>query len=130
MQNVDETQLNTVLGQVLNDLGGAYSVALVRLGERLGLYQALHEGGPATAEALADRTKLTPRYVLEWASHQAVSSYLTYDPATGQFFLPPEQAMIFANPDSPVYLLGAFENTLSIIHNQPWWRTPFEMEAG
>ena len=40
---VDETKLNQFIGQMLGDLGGAFSVPLVRIGDRLGLYKALKE---------------------------------------------------------------------------------------
>ena len=33
---------------MLGHLGGAFSVPTVRVGLRLGLFSALHEGGPAT----------------------------------------------------------------------------------
>ena len=33
---VDETKLNQFIGQMLSDLGGAASVALVRMGDALG----------------------------------------------------------------------------------------------
>jgi hypothetical protein len=39
---VDETKLNAFIGQMLGDLGGALSVPLVRIGDPLGLYKALH----------------------------------------------------------------------------------------
>ena len=38
---------------MLGDLGGALSVPLVRIGDRLGLYQALHTEGPMTPAELA-----------------------------------------------------------------------------
>ena len=40
---VDETKLNQFIGQILGDLGGAFSIPMVRIGDRLGLYAALHE---------------------------------------------------------------------------------------
>ena len=43
---VDETKLHQLVGQMLGDLGGALSVPLVRMGDRLGLYKALHETAP------------------------------------------------------------------------------------
>ena len=36
------------------------------------------------------------RYLREWAAHHAASNYLSYDPVTQKFTLPPEQAMVFA----------------------------------
>ena len=43
---VDEAKLHQFVGQMLGDLGGAASIALVRLGDELGLYKTLHERGP------------------------------------------------------------------------------------
>ena len=78
---VDETKLNQFIGQMLGDLGGALSVSLVRIGDRLGLYKALHESGPMTAERTGDKADIAERYAREWLSHQAASGYLSYDPA-------------------------------------------------
>ena len=38
---MNEEKLMTLLGKIVGDLGAAYSVPLVRLGEQLGLYAAL-----------------------------------------------------------------------------------------
>ena len=42
---MDEAKLNQFVGQMLSDLGGAASVALVRIGDQLGLYKTLHKKG-------------------------------------------------------------------------------------
>ncbi len=106
---IEEEKLHAFVGQVLNDLGGAYSIGLVQIGANLGLYRALHEHGPMTAKELAAKTGLAERYLGEWLAHQAASGYVTYDATSGRFTLPPEQAMVFALKDSPVYLVDAFE---------------------
>ena len=72
----------------LSDLGGAASVALVRIGYALGLYKTLHERGPMTVGELATAAGVNQRYLREWLSHQAASNYLSYDPSTGKFALP------------------------------------------
>ena len=46
MAQLDENKLNAFVGKMLGDLGGAFSVPTVRLGLRLGLFDALYEGGP------------------------------------------------------------------------------------
>jgi len=130
MTNVDEDKLNNFIGKILNDLGGAYSVALVRMGEALGLYKALQEHGPMTATGLAEHLALSPRYVQEWLCHQAASGYVTFDPARLSFALPPEQAMVFADEGSPVYLMGAFDNAISTINNQPLVERGFRTGEG
>ncbi len=62
-----------------------------------------------TCSALAPRAGVHERYLREWLSHQAASGYLAYDPAAGTFALLPEQAMVFAVEDSPVYMMGGFD---------------------
>ncbi len=119
MAQLDEGKLNEFVGKMLGDLGGAFSVPTVRLGLRLGLFTALHEGGPATSAELAARAGgLTERYVREWALAQAANGYLAYDAATGAFSLPLEHAMVFAIPDSPVYLAGAYDLVAAMIEGE------------
>ena len=105
----DEGKLHAFMGQMLSDLGGAASISMVRIGDSLGLYRALHGKGSMTCAELAKETGVHDRYLREWLSHQAASNYLSYDPATQKFALPPEQAMVFAIEDSPVYMMGAFD---------------------
>ena len=105
---MDEAKLHQFVGQMLNDLGGAVSIALVQIGDALGLYKTLHRKGPMTTHELAAEAGVNERYLREWASHHAASNYLTYDSATQKFTLPPEQAMVFAVDDSPVNMIGAF----------------------
>jgi SAM-dependent methyltransferase len=116
---IDEVKLNAFVGKMLGDLGGAMSVPTVRLGLRLGLFDALKQG-PATAAELAVRAGgLHERYVREWALAQAANGYIDYDAAAERFSLSPEQAMVFAVPDSPVYLPGAFELVAAMIEAEP-----------
>ena len=127
---VNEEKLNEIVGKVLGDLGGALSVPLVRIGDRLGLYRILYAEGPMTPAELATEAKVAERYAREWLSHQAASGYLTYDPQTGQFTLPPEQAMVFADPDSPVYLQGGFDLAATMMENQALVEPAFRSGAG
>ena len=127
---VDEEKLHDFIGQMLGDLGGAFSTALVRIGEQLGLYKALKENGPMTAQELADSTRTAERYIREWAAHQAASNYIAYDAASGKFTLPPEQAMVFADDDSPVNMLGAFDAVVAIIEGAPKVQEAFHTGEG
>ena len=81
---MDEAKLHQFVGQMLSDLGGAASLALVRIGDALGLYKTLHQKGPMTAAELAAAAGVNERYLREWASQQAASNYLSYDPTTLQ----------------------------------------------
>lgn len=106
---VDAAKLEALVSRILSVLGGAFSVPLVRIGDRLGLYRHLREGVALTAEELAERAGAAPRYVAEWLAAQAASGYVTYDAQGGRFGLSPEQAMVFAHDNSPVDLRGAFD---------------------
>ncbi|HXT79645.1 MAG TPA: class I SAM-dependent methyltransferase [Acetobacteraceae bacterium] len=127
---VDENKLHQFVHQMLGDLGGALTVPLVRIGDRLGLYKALHANGPMTPGELAMKTDIAERYAREWLSQQAASGYLTYEPATGKFTLPPEQAMVFAEPDSPVYLMGGFDLAMVMMENQALVEPAFRTGKG
>jgi SAM-dependent methyltransferase len=105
---VDEQKLEEFMGQAVTDMGAAMNGVLVMIGGELGLWEALGGSRPMTAAEIAEETGVSERYVREWASAQAASGYLTYDADADTFTLPPEQAMAFADPDSPVFMLGGY----------------------
>ncbi len=117
-QELDPGKLNAFIGKMLGDLGGAFSVPTVRIGFRLGLFEALHVHGPMTSEELARRAGLAERYVREWAMAQASGGYINFDTTSQKFGLGPEQAMVFAVKDSPVYLSGAFDLAAAMVEGQ------------
>jgi SAM-dependent methyltransferase len=127
---IDEAKLNDFIGKVLGDLGGASTVAMVRIGDELGLYKTLHAAGPLTCAELAQRLGLAERYLREWLSQQAASGYLTYDPIAATFALPAEQAMVFAIEDSPVYMMGGFDVMKAMLDNQPKVQAAFRSGGG
>jgi 2-polyprenyl-3-methyl-5-hydroxy-6-metoxy-1,4-benzoquinol methylase len=127
---MNEQKLNDFLGQVLNDLGGAFSLGLVRIGTALGLYRTLQAQGPMSPVELAEATGLHERYVREWLSHHAASNYVSYDPESGRFELPPEQAAVFADEDSPVYMADAFDCAAAYVENQPKVQAAFTTGSG
>ncbi len=127
---VDETKLNAFMEKLLGDLGGAMSAPMVRMGDKLGLYTALKEHGPLTPAELAAKTNVAERYAREWLSHQAASGYLEYEAATGKFVLPPEQAMVFAEPNSHVYMQAAFDMVAVMLENQPKVEVAFRSGKG
>jgi hypothetical protein len=130
MSDIDADKLNELVGKMLGDLGGAFSVPTGRIGYRLGLFDTLHKHGPVTADELAARTGLAKRYVREWALAQASNGYIAFHSATDQFSLTPEQAMVFAVKDSPVYLEGAFDLAAEMVKGQPKVESAFRTGAG
>jgi len=127
---MNEKRLQQFVGQVIGDLGGAFSLGLVRIGTALGLYRTLHQRGPMTSVELAEATGLAERYVREWLSHHAASSYVTYDPVTRRFALTPKQAAVLADEESPVYLADTFECAAAYVENQPKVQAAFTTGNG
>src|SRR5690606_22169569 len=84
----------------------------IYLGDKLGLYQSLHEDGPSTSVELAGRTCLDERYVREWLEYQAVNGVLDVDtidagPTQRRYSLPAEHGAVLAEPEFPYYMASA-----------------------
>jgi 2-polyprenyl-3-methyl-5-hydroxy-6-metoxy-1,4-benzoquinol methylase len=127
---MNEAKLHELVGSVLHDLGGAFSVPLVQIGERLGLYEAISSLGSCNAAELASKTKLNQRYLQEWLCAQAASGFITYDAQSESFSMTPEQVFVFANRDSPFYLAPAFGAAAAFSQNEPLVRDAFATGAG
>jgi SAM-dependent methyltransferase len=110
---IDEQKLNALLGRAIVDFGAVSLAPLVLIGERLGLYKTLAAEGPLTSAELAARTNTHERYVREWLNAQAASGYVDYLAEQGRYLLSPEQALMFADEDSPAFVVGGFELTLA-----------------
>ncbi|WP_350274938.1 methyltransferase domain-containing protein [Kribbella sp. HUAS MG21] len=99
---------NALVERLFRNAGAALELYAVYLGERLGLYKALAEHGPATSVELAERTGTAERYIREWLEHHAVSELLDVDDTTAapterRYTLPPEYVPVLAEPDDANY---------------------------
>jgi hypothetical protein len=80
------TQVRTTdTGQKGIGFGVAISDAMVAIGERFGLYEAMGDEGPVTAADLARRTGISRRDASFWLSAQAAEDYLHFDEASGRY---------------------------------------------
>jgi SAM-dependent methyltransferase len=70
---------------------GHVLVALIGLGHRLGLLDAL-AAGPATADELATRAGTAPRYVREWLGGLVAGGVVEWSPAPGHYAFAPGYA--------------------------------------
>ena len=118
-QPVNEAKLHEFVMKAVGEMGAAMNAALIVLGDKLGLYKAMAGAGPMTSAQLAAKTKTTERYVREWLSAQAAGGFVTYEAATNQFTLPPEQAMALADEQSPVFLPGFFQAVSACMRDEP-----------
>jgi len=113
--SINQDKLHEFLGKAIIDFGATFNAALVRIGDKLGLYKALAKSGPQTPGELAKTTGTSERYIREWLSEQAAGGYVTYNAANGKFHLSEEQAFAMADEASPVFLPGAFQVALAAI---------------
>ncbi len=127
---IDEGKLERFIGSVVGDLGATLNTALIRIGDKLGLYRAMADAGPLSPEELAERTDTAERYVREWLAAQAAGGYVVYDPEAESYELPPEQAVALADEQSPFFLLGGFEMASAVIADEPKLADAFRSGEG
>src|SRR5574342_127374 len=70
------SQRDAFIERFLQSAAGTFSLFSIYIGDRLGLYRALAEGGPATSAELARRTNTHERYIREWLEQQTVAGIL------------------------------------------------------
>ncbi|MDB2606901.1 methyltransferase domain-containing protein, partial [Zobellia sp.] len=100
------------------------------LGDKLGLYKCLAQSGSMNSTELADETGTAERYVREWLSAQAASGYVTYDAKAKNFSMTPEQAAVFGNEKSPVFMTGAFYAITAVYNDGPKMEKAFKTGQG
>lgn len=113
--SVDQGRLETFLGKAVGDLGAAMSAVLMSIGDELGFYKAL-AAGKLTSDELAAKTGTAERYVREWLGNQVAGGYVEFEPASGKYFLSPEQSLCLADPAGPVDLPGAYLVVQDLFH--------------
>src|SRR5215469_1529224 len=100
------------LQQLMKDVAASFHSAMTYIGDRLGIFKAIAAAGPVTVQELAQRTGLQERYLREWLGSMVAAQYVTYDPATARYTLPPEHVAPLADEDSPVFLASMFAGLL------------------
>src|SRR5437763_11016722 len=116
---VDGAKLEQFVFRAVDEVGATLNAALVVMGDKLGLYRAMAGAGPLSSAELADRTGTAERYVREWLNAQAAGGYVEYDPDSGRYTLPPEQAVALTDSESPAYLPGLFQIALGSVVDSP-----------
>jgi len=100
---------DALVGRISQSILGAMDLFNIYLGDRLGLYRALADGGPATSAELAARARIHERYAREWLEQQAVGSLLDVDDverdaAERRYSLPAGHDEVLLDQDSLNYL--------------------------
>ena len=116
---VDGDKLMQFVFRAVDEVGATLNAALVVMGDKLGWYRALAGTDGLSPSELAERTGSAERYVREWLNAQAAGGYVSYDPDSGLYSLPPEQAVALTDPSSPAYLPGLFQTAVGSILDYP-----------
>ena len=116
---VDGDKLMQFVFRAVDEVGATLNAALVVMGDKLGLYQALADSDGLAPAELAERTGSAERYVREWLNAQAAGGYVEYDADSSRYTLPPEQAVALTDEESPAYLPGFFQIALGSVHDSP-----------
>lgn len=115
-----------LLQQLAGHLKGTTVMAMVYLGDKLGLYKHMSTRGSTwTASRLAKAAGgLQARLVQEWLAQQAAAEILDFDPEKGTFALPSACVPLLAEP-----LSGSFFAPYATMMLACWKRIPTMMEA-
>ncbi|MBI5868133.1 MAG: methyltransferase domain-containing protein [candidate division Zixibacteria bacterium] len=116
---MDNKKVETMAFRVVGDMGGAFTMALGYVGDRLGLFKAMAGAGSLTSVDLARKTNLNERYVREWLRAMVAAEYIDYDPLAEKYVMTEEQAFVLADEDSPMFVGGGFHFTTPSICNMP-----------
>jgi SAM-dependent methyltransferase len=111
----DPARTEAFVGKVLGDTTGFGVTLMSSIGDRLGLFKDLAAAGPATSAELAVRTGTNERYAREWLAAMASAGYLTYDPASRRFTLPPEHAPVLAQEAGPFFFGGVQQEFIGFV---------------
>ena len=112
--SINSTELQTLVMHAFNDLSSSYGGVMISIGNKLGLYKAMENAGPLNAAEIAQRAHCAERYVREWLHSQVAGGYLIYHPSSESYELSPEQAMVLADENSPVFIPHAWNAAASL----------------
>ena len=102
---IDGQKVEAMVGKVVGDVAGAMSLFMAYLGDQAGVYAAM-DGERLTCAQLARKTGLNEKYLHEWLGSNAAAGYVSYDPETEEFWLEPEQALVFTREGQPACMQG------------------------
>jgi SAM-dependent methyltransferase len=135
IQEFDATKAEAFAGRLFNGALEALELVSVYVGERLGLYRGLAQGGPATPGELASRCGIHERYAREWLEQQAVAGILEVDDpklpeGERRYALPAHHAAALTDLDSPFSMTPLARAAVSVIQTLPQVMTAFQTGGG
>ena len=132
---VAATTGEALIERVVASTIGLFDLAGIYLGQRLGLYRALRDGGDATSGELAERANVDERYAREWLEFQAVTGLLLVDDVNAgagdrRYALPAAYAETLIDADSPNYIAPLARQALGMLRPLPQLLEAFRTGRG
>ena len=116
---MDKERSTQFMLKLVDDVGTALAAALLIVGDRSGLFKAMAGAGMLSADALAERAGVAPRYVEEWLAVMAGAGYVEHDASADTFALPHEHAVFLTDETSEYYLGGLFQGLPGLLAMTP-----------
>jgi 2-polyprenyl-3-methyl-5-hydroxy-6-metoxy-1,4-benzoquinol methylase len=116
-QNINVDSLKKLQWQIMQNVAAGAIIPLMRIGDELGLFKKLANGGPYTAKELSSATSIDQRYCQEWLHAMCAAGFCSHNTDLTSFHLNPEQKAVFAHEDSPALMIGAYDVLSGNIHN-------------
>ena len=127
---MDKQKSTQFMLKLVGDIGTALAAGSVLVGDQCGLFKAMAGVGPVSADALARRAAIAPRYVEEWLAVMAGAGYVEHDADADTFVLPDEHAVFLTDESSEYYLGGLFRGLPGLLAMTPRLVSAFKSGEG
>jgi len=87
--------------RLLGCFNDAALALMISIGHRTRLFDVMADMDPATSQEIADRARLSERYVREWLAAMTTGGMIDHNPATNRYWLPVERAACLTRAATP-----------------------------
>lgn len=112
----DENKAEAFAGKFLTTLNSGALCLMISIGHRTGLFDAMRECPPFTAEEIATKAGLQARYVREWLGAMVTADVIAVDRTSTRFSLPPEHAA-FLTRAAAADNMAVFSQYIAVLGN-------------
>ena len=127
---VDEARVEEMVGQLAGHMTGGALCLAIWLGDELGYYRTMANGGPLTADDVAAKSSCNPRLTREWLDGQASAGIVSYDPEQDAYVLSDEAAMILADETSPAFMARGMNTLIAMVIDGDKLRDAYRGDGG
>ncbi len=127
---MDKERIGKFANAVYRDMAGTMAIGMGYLGLKSGLFAAMKDGTPVSANDLVERTGLNTRYVEEWLNGMTAAGWLEHDEEAGTFAMPEEHGFLLASEGTDHYMGGLFLAGPSLLSHAPEVARAFRVGGG